>query len=73
MKRRLLAMTLTVILGITSLVGCSNNSVGSNKTGEKTEITFWHSLGGKGGEAINSLVEEFNNSQDKIKVVAEYR
>ena len=28
---------------------------------------------GKGGEAINSLVEEFNNSQDKIKVVAEYQ
>ena len=73
MKRRLLAMTLTVILGVTSLVGCSNNSVGSNKTGENTEITFWHSMGGKGGEAINSLVEEFNNSQDKIKVVAEYQ
>ena len=73
MKRKLLAMTLTVILGATSLIGCSNNSVGSNKTGENTEITFWHSMGGKGGEAINSLVEEFNNSQDKVKVVAEYQ
>lgn len=29
--------------------------------------------GGKGGEAINSLVDEFNNSQDKINVVAEYQ
>jgi len=73
MKRRLLAMTLTVILGVTSLVGCSKNSVGSNKIGENTEITFWHSMGGKGGEAINTLVEEFNNSQDKVKVVAEYQ
>ena len=46
MKRRLLSMTLAVILGVTSLAGCSNNSVGSNKTGENTEITFWHSMGG---------------------------
>lgn len=73
MKRRLLAITVSTILGVTTLAGCSNNSVGSNKTGENTEITFWHSMGGKGGEAINSLVEEFNNSQDEITVVAEYQ
>ena len=73
MKRRLLSMTLAVILGVTSLAGCSNNSVGSNKTGENTEITFWHSMGGKWGEAINSLVEEFNSSQDNITVIAEYQ
>lgn len=73
MKRRLLAITLSAILGVTALAGCSNNLLGSNKTGENTEITFWHSMGGKGGEAINSLVEEFNNSQDEITVVAEYQ
>ena len=73
MKRRLLAITVSTILGVTTLAGCSNNSVGSNKTGENTEITFWHSMGGKGGEAINSLVEEFNNSQDEITVVSEYQ
>lgn len=72
MKRRIIALTLTTILGITALMGCSSTQVGSNKTTESTEITFWHSMGGKGGEAINSLVEEFNNSQEEVKVVAEY-
>ncbi|WP_195988799.1 ABC transporter substrate-binding protein [Clostridium sp. D53t1_180928_C8] len=73
MKRRIIALTLTTILGITALTGCSSTQVGSNKTTESTEITFWHSMGGKGGEAINSLVEEFNNSQEEVKVVAEYQ
>lgn len=73
MKKRLLTIVLTSILGATSLVGCSNNSLASNKSGENTKIIFWHSMGGKGGEAINSLVDEFNNSQDKINVVAEYQ
>lgn len=73
MKKRLLTIVLTSILGATSLVGCSNNSLASNKSWENTKITFWHSMGGKGGEAINSLVDEFNNSQDKINVVAEYQ
>ncbi|MCI9303368.1 ABC transporter substrate-binding protein [Clostridium sp.] len=73
MKKRLLTIVLTSILGVTSLVGCSNNSLASNKSWENTKITFWHSMGGKGGEAINSLVDEFNNSQDKINVVAEYQ
>lgn len=73
MKRRIIALTLTTILGITALMGCSSTQVGSNKTTESTEITFWHSMGGKGGEAINSLVEEFNNSQEEVKVVAEYQ
>ena len=66
-------MTLAVIIGVKLLAGCSNNWVGSNKTGENTEITFWHSMGGKGGEAIKSLVEEFNSSQDNITVIAEYQ
>lgn len=30
-------------------------------------------MGGKGGEAINQLVEEFNDSQDDIRVVAEFQ
>ena len=76
MKKRLLTATLAAILGVTSLVGCAGVSSSSNKAvkdGEATEVTFWHSMGGKGGEAINSLVEEFNSSQDEIKVVAEYQ
>ena len=39
MKRRIIALTLTTILGITALMGCSSTQVGSNKTTESTEIT----------------------------------
>ena len=62
MKKKLL--TLTGILGTTLLVGCSGGNVASDGV---TEVTFWHSMGGKGGEAITSLVEEFNRSQSEVK------
>lgn len=67
MKNKLL--TLAGILGTSLLVGCSGNEASDGVT----EVTFWHSMGGKGGEAIASLVEDFNSSQDEIKVVAEYQ
>ena len=68
MKRKLL--TVAGVLGASLLVGCSSGNQASDGV---TEVTFWHSMGGKGGEAITSLVEDFNNSQDEIKVVAEYQ
>lgn len=39
-----------------------------------TEITFWHSMGGINGEAIDALVEKFNNeNQYGIKVNSQYQ
>ena len=73
MKKRLISMTLASILGVTTLVGCGTTSASTASSSDKTEITFWHSMGGEGGKAIEALVEEFNNSQDEIEVVAEYQ
>lgn len=42
-------------------------------SGEVTQITFWHAMGGTNGEAIESLAEEFNASQDEIQVTVEYQ
>jgi len=42
-------------------------------TSDKAEVTFWHSMSGKNGDLLNSIVETYNTSQDKIKVVAEYQ
>lgn len=40
---------------------------------KKTEITFWHYMSeDKEGKFVNEAVEEFNNSQDEIYVVAQY-
>lgn len=40
---------------------------------EPIEITYWYAFGGNIEETNLALVEEFNASQDKIKVTAEYQ
>lgn len=67
MRKKLLTLT---VLGTSLLAGCSNKNQAAN---DVTELTFWHSMGGKGGEAITALVHAFNESQDEIRVVAEYQ
>ncbi|MFD1851453.1 ABC transporter substrate-binding protein [Oceanobacillus bengalensis] len=45
----------------------------SSEPQEKQVVTFWHSMGGAGQEALNAIVESYNNSQDKVQVNAEYQ
>ncbi|MFS0820272.1 extracellular solute-binding protein [Bacillus sp. 1P02SD] len=51
----------------------SGNGSDSEEKSEKQTVTFWHSMGGAGQEALNSIVEDFNNSQEEIQVNAEYQ
>lgn len=39
----------------------------------KTTVTFWHSMSGENGELLQSIVDNYNNSQDQVEVVAEYQ
>ncbi len=39
----------------------------------QTEIEFWHAMGGALGEKTESIVDEFNASQDDYQVNASYR
>lgn len=55
-----------------SNTGSGNGSKSEEKGGKQT-VTFWHSMGGAGQEALNSIVEDFNSSQDEIQVNAEYQ
>ena len=34
----------------------------------KTEIQFWHAMGGQLGETVNELVKQFNQSQGEYEV-----
>lgn len=44
------------------------------KSAGNTEITFWHSMGGVNGDAINTLVEKFNTeNSSNIHVTAQYQ
>ena len=40
---------------------------------EPVEIEFWYALGGANGEVIQEMVEEFNASQNEVKVNATYQ
>ena len=37
---------------------------------QKTEIHFWHAMGGQLGETVNELVRQFNPSQAEYEVKA---
>ena len=39
----------------------------------KTTITFWHGMGGELGEITDSMLKEFNESQDKYEVKGVYK
>lgn len=46
----------------------------TTKSLEGTTITFWHSMGGVNGEAINTLVDKFNKENTSgIQVEAQYQ
>ncbi|MEH7378885.1 ABC transporter substrate-binding protein [Bacillus sp. JJ1533] len=51
----------------------SGNGSDSEEKSEKQTVTFWHSMGGAGQEALNGIVEDFNHSQEEIQVNAEYQ
>lgn len=49
----------------------SNNE--AQESDEKQTVTFWHAMGGAAQEALNKIVDDYNSSQDKIQVNAEYQ
>ena len=51
-----------------------NTQAETAKSLEGTTITFWHSMGGVNGEAINTLVDKFNKENTSgIQVEAQYQ
>lgn len=87
MKRRKRRGFLTLMLGMAMMLSAcggesgggaaTNASAGSantgNASGEKIQIKYWYAFGEKIEEAKQELVKRFNESQDKIEVVAEYQ
>ncbi|HIV74947.1 MAG TPA: ABC transporter substrate-binding protein [Candidatus Pseudogracilibacillus intestinigallinarum] len=51
----------------------TSNEEKSKSSGEKQTVTFWHSMGGAGQEALNAIVDSYNSSQDNVQVNAEYQ
>lgn len=72
------ASVLVALLVLLSLLaGCGGKGTPAKKfelqAGEKVKVEFWHAMGGKLGESVNALVDEYNKSQDKVVVEAKYQ
>ncbi len=72
MKKKLFCLLASVLLVTGVLSGCSTTSANSS-TKKPIEITFWHSMGGKNGAAIEQMVKDFNSTHTDVKVNAEYQ
>ena len=59
--------------GTTTTAAAGGSSGGGASAEGKTEITFWHAMGGVNGEATEALVKAFNESQNEIVVKSEYQ
>ncbi len=70
--KKLLCLVLACIM-IFSMVGCGKgNSEGTAANGEgagRVKIEFWYGLGGHMGEVVESIIKEFNESQEEVTVV----
>lgn len=78
---------LLMMLGIFTLVACSNSDNAKKSEGTETEdkksdevvqsgpveIEFWHAMSGGGQESLDSIVKGFNDSQDEYVVKAEFQ
>jgi sn-glycerol 3-phosphate transport system substrate-binding protein len=82
--RRPIALVTLLALVFSLIAGCGRSDSSSGDTGkavkkveikpgEKVKVVFWHAMGGKLGEAVQQLVNDFNKSQDKVQVEAVYQ
>lgn len=71
MKKKLISLLAAALMATSMLAGCGNNA--SASSGKPVEITFWHSMGGKNGQAITKMVNDFNSTHKDIKVNAQYQ
>lgn len=51
----------------------NNGNNNDDTTAEKTEITFWHAMSGANGEALEVIVDKFNEQSDSVEVEAIYQ
>jgi len=59
-------VSVVAIAALALLAGAANAQA-------RTEISFWHAMGGQLGEAVDELVRKFNQSQGEFEVRALYK
>jgi len=65
-----------VLILIVVLAACGNSSSSASPTKKqdgRVVVTFWHAMGGEQQKVLNKIVKDYNHSQKKVFVKAEYQ
>lgn len=75
MRKRYLSLMLAGILLGVQLCGCGGGDTASSASedGDTIELTFWYGLSGGPGEELQGIIDEYNESQDKVFVNAQFQ
>jgi len=65
----ILALLLLVTVGCSSIKPEANTGGGGDGSGGPVEITFWHGMSGQLQNVLEEQVNDFNDSQDEVRVV----
>lgn len=70
MRKKMIRLFLYGILTATILAGCGGSDEKKAEGSDSTvvEIEFWYGLGGKLGSTMESIIDDFNASQNEVKV-----
>ncbi|MDR2748259.1 MAG: extracellular solute-binding protein [Treponema sp.] len=67
MKRLLLAAVILCAASGAAFAG------GTGQRSGKTNIVLWHSMGGRNGEALTRLINDFNGAQNSVEVESQFQ
>lgn len=75
---KMLGMALIVLIMVFSLAACGSKEKKSEQKEDVTKdgkivLDYWNAIGGDAGEALQELVDNFNDSQDEIEINSLYQ
>ncbi len=73
-KQLKLILSMFALSSLLVLAACGGGEESSTEPEDgKTQITFWHAMGGGPGQAIDEMVADFNAQSDTVEIEAVYQ
>ena len=69
---QLIAATLAVLAVVSGIAFTTTARNAAQASSGRIVISFWHSMNGPNGQLLDKIVDNFNQSQTKYKVVSQY-
>ncbi|WP_342599836.1 ABC transporter substrate-binding protein [Psychrobacillus sp. FSL H8-0483] len=70
--KKILIYSMIFIFILAGVIGCSNSTTtekDTSESNEKIKIEFYYGLGGKLGDTMGKIVQDFNNSNEQYEIV----